>query len=491
MLPPTLDPHDRLDPSTAAAVNLNELVERIRAYDDRDPILPGVSAEKLEAMLPAELPARGKPLDETLETLWEVAVEHGRRNRHPGFFGYVCSPGLPTDVVANAMTTALNQNVTGFSSAPGATTLERTFIRWMNGLVGMPESAGGLLLSGGSMANMTALTIGLHRCAGPELRTMGLAAMSRSGEFTLYASEATHFSVERAAIMLGIGAANVRKIPVDAEWRIVPDELELTLQRDVEKGFRPFCVVASAGSTTTGSIDPLDEIASVCSRNDVWMHVDGAYGAPAMLAPELRDRLKGIERADSISMDLHKWMFLSFDGSALLLRDMETAHRVFYTYADYVQIPPVPPPESFAFFHHSPETSRRDRALPAVLALMHYGADRMGRNVLHTVRCAAYLAELVESHPSLTLVARPRLSICCFRFDPPELAERPDLVDRCNTEIRRLLQQEGAFYLSETMLNGRPVLRVCVLNPATGAEHIEALVERVVRMGAALVESGI
>lgn len=233
-----------------------------------------------------------------------------------------------------------------------------------------------------------------------------------------------------------------------------------------------------------GVIDPLDEIADVCARHDVWLHVDGAYGAAAMFSPELRPLLRGLERANSVSFDLHKWMYVGFDASALLLRDPNAARDVFFTSADYVQIPRDPPPEQHAFFHLGPETSRRMRALPAALALMHYGADRIGRNVLHNVECARWLAAHVEDHPDLELVAPPSLSICCFRYAPAGSA--PEIVDRVNAGIRERLGAEGDFFLSSTLVDDRPVLRVCIISPATRAEHVENLVDAVIRIGARL-----
>ncbi len=477
-------PEEKLSGSEAERIDLNELTRQMLALDQHGPIVPSVTASELDAMLPEALPMQGRPLEDALEMLKELAANYGRRNRHPGFFGYVCSPGLPTDIIGNVMATALNQNVTGFSSAPAATTVERRLIRWLTGLAGFPqEQAGGLLLSGGSVANLTGLAAALGSCGGQELRQNGLAAVAGDRPFTLYTSSATHFSIERAAVLLGIGRKHVRSVPVDSEWCMSASALENMIRKDIADGFRPFAVVGSAGSTTTGSVDPLDAIAAICRDHEIWFHVDGAYGGGALFAPELRDQLRGIEYADSLSLDLHKWMFLSFDGSALLLRDPSTAHNVFYTWADYVQIPENPPPESFAFFHYGPETSRRDRALPAMLALLHYGAERLGKNILHNVLCAQYLAERVQEHRSLQLVAKPKLSVCCFRFQPESLRDNPDRVDEINTQIRRQLQEDGEFYLSETKLDGRPVLRVCILNPATEERHLQTLVDRVVEIG--------
>ena len=483
--PPELDPVDA--PVELDTARLHALVAEVRRRMEEEPVLPAATYAELADALGSELPRSGAPFEAVLREVEEVAVAYARHNAAPGFFGYVCSPGLPTDPPAHALAAALNQNLTGFSSAPGATAIERAVLGWLAALAGLGEEADGLFVSGGSLANLTALGAALHRCAGPELRRTGLAGAAQ--RFTLYVSEATHFSVERAAVLLGVGTQNVRKLPVDEQQRLVPGLLDEALEEDRKAGARPFCVVGSAGTTTTGAIDPLDELAAVCRRHGVWLHVDAAYGGAALMAPELAPRFAGIERADSLALDLHKWFYLAFDGSALLFRDPEPARRLFYARSDYVQIPEKPPAEQFAFFHYGVEVSRRFRALPAFIALRHYGADRLGRLVLHNVRCAEYLAGLVQRHDELELVAAPQLSICCFRFAPPALRAGERRIDELNRAIRDRLQKEGEFYLSATDLDGRPVLRVCILSHTTGARHVEALTQAVARIGRELIAS--
>ena len=430
------------------------------------PVLPRATHARLDALLPPSLPREGAPIEEVLGEIDAVAVDYSRRNAHPGFFGYVCSSGLPTDPLGHALVAALNQNVTGFGSAPGATTIERRVIRWLADLAGLPAEAGGLFQSGGSLANFTALAVALHHGAKADLRRKGVAA---AGPVAVYVSGETHFSVERAAVLLGLGLDAVRQVPCDTERRMRPDRLAGLLAAD-----RSACriVVATAGTTTTGAIDPLREIAALCRRHGAWLHVDAAYGGAVLMCDALRARLDGIESADSVTIDLHKWFFTGFDASVLLLRDPDLAREVFFAQTDYVQLPREGGPEGFAFFHLSLETSRRFRALPVYLALRHYGADALGEAVRANIRCAEHLAALVEAHDELEPVAAPRLSIVCFRHRTAD-----------NEAIRRRLVAEGDFHLSATSLSGAPVLRVCVQTPATAPEHMEALVEAVLRIG--------
>lgn len=478
---PQLAPDDDL--TAPRSVDLQGLVEQAGADAHASPVLPPANAAALTAMLPDELPRSGTGLDAALEQLLAVTTAYSRRNAHPGMFGYVCSPGLPTDVPAHAIVAALNQNVTGFSSAPGASTVERALLGWLRELLGMPKGTDGLLLSGGSLANYTGIACAMFSALGPAWREQGLAGLECAP--TMHVSGVGHFSLERAAFLLGIGRRHVRRTALDDRRRIDPAALDAALRKDRDEGLQPVCVAASAGATTLGTIDPLDEIAEVCAAHEVWFHVDGAYGAAAMLSPELRSRLRGIERADSVSFDLHKWMFVGFDASALLVKDPNVARQVFFIHADYVNIPIDPPPEQHAFFHLGLETSRRFRALPPALALMHYGADRLGRNVLHHVQLATYLAAHVQDHPDLELIEDPELSICCFRYSPAGVATKR--VDEINAALRKKLIAGGDFYMSDTTVDDRPVLRVCIVSPATRAEHIERLVDEVVRLGSALV----
>jgi len=482
--PPPLAPEDVL--SFPLPVDIGEFIAPILSNRASSPIIRSSNAAELRSQIPTGIPRQGEPMEGVLTELSVLLEPYTRRNTHPGFFGYIASPGLPTDPLGHAMVAALNQNVVGYPGAPAATTIERSVVRWLVQLVGLPDESDGLLLAGGSIANLTALAAALHARFGPEIRDKGLAQLAPEQMPIILAAESVHFSVQRAAVLLGIGRQQVHTLATDDHFCLCPEALEAELKRAAKAGTLPICVVASAGSTTTGSIDPLDAIAEVCTRYGVWLHVDAAYGAAAMLCPDLRERLAGIESADSVTLDLHKWFYLAFDASVLLLRDADAAKQVFFERSDYVQFPRQGTPEQFMFFHLGPELSRRFRALPAYLAIRHYGADRLGRNVLHNVQCARYLADLINHDPNLQLVNDPQLSICCLRYAPPGLDS--EVVDRINTKIRMKLEQEGDFYLSSTNINGRPVLRVCIINHATRAEHMEALVQAVLRIGGSMTQ---
>ncbi len=481
---PELPAQDSID--FPLEVDINRIVRSVVAAWRDSPVLRTTDAASLEALLPERLPRPGVPLDEALEELQRVAVTFARRDAHPGFHGYLAGPGLPTDPLGHALAAALNQNVVGYPSAPGAATVERTLVRWLRALAGLPPTTDGVFLSGGSIGNQTALAAALYSSLGPQAAQTGLAVAAKHSKPVMIAAASTHFSIHRAARLLGVGSDGVHTIATDAEHRMDVDALRQALHSLAARpGLRPVCVVASAGTTLTGAIDPLVDIAALCREHGIWLHVDAAYGAAALLAEELRPRLRGIELADSLVIDLHKWFYLAFDASVLLLREPDSARNLFYWQSDYVRWGNKGPPEEHMFFHLSPELSRRARALPAYLALRHYGAERLGRNVLHNVECACYLAELVAEHAELELVSAPQLSVCCFRYAPPALRWDSTSIDRINAQIRDRLEAEGDFYLSRTHLDDRPVLRVCIVSHTTRAEHVETLLDAVLRIGRA------
>ena len=325
---------------------------------------------------------------------------------------------------------------------------------------------------------MTAIASAIARRLGPDYRRRGLGSATSAP--SVICSAATHFSVRRAAVMLGIGSDNVVAVDTDEDFRISLPALECALQQNRNVA----CVVANAGTTNTGAIDPLAEIAALCAQHEVWLHVDAALGGGGLMSPQLKSRYEGIESADSVIMDMHKWFFQALDGSMLLYRDAGAARDLFADSAQYLQADREDLPETYKFYYLAPELSRRFRALPVYLALRHYGIPRLGRNVLHNVECAEYMAALIKAEDELELVVAPQLSILCFRYLPPR--QEAEEVDRINREIRDRVQLEGDYLISPTEVRGRPVLRVCIMNHATRAAQVEGLLASVLRIGRSL-----
>jgi glutamate/tyrosine decarboxylase-like PLP-dependent enzyme len=472
---PQLDPADDL--TTPVTIDLNSVVSDLQRQRVLAPIVRASKAADVEKLIDQSFPCGGDSLEQLAEQIRNANERYPRRNTHPGFFGWVAPSGLPSDPLAHAMVGALNENVGGYWASPVGTTIEKTVIRWLADLADFPQQSQGVILSGGSMANMCGIASACAKRFGVEFRSRGLAAFSGGSPPVIICSQAAHFSIRRAAVMLGIGTDNIISVATDDQFRMRVDALEAA----IAEHDNIICVVASAGTTNTGAIDPLPEIADSCARHGLWLHIDAAYGAGGLMSAELRPRYHGIERADSVVMDMHKWFFQSLAGSLLLYRDPQWARQLFTESSDYLRMNQDDSPEQFAFFSISPELSRRFRALPFYLSMRHYGIERLGRNALHNVRCAEYLAALVRAEADLELVAAPQLSILCFRFRPDGLQDAE--VDRLNTEIRDRIQQQGDYLISPTLMNGRPVLRVCIINHATRAEHVEGLLDSILRIG--------
>ena len=472
---PRLEPADDL--TAAADIDISAALEPLLAQRYRSPIVRPSTAADVAALLEQDFPREGAPLEGLLESIERAFDAYPRRNTHPGFFGWIAPSGLPSDPLAHAMVAALNENVCGYWASPVGTLVEKTVIRWLADLAGFDAGAEGVFTSGGSMSNLAGIASALARRYGRDYRERGLCALTRADMPVVLCSEAAHFSIRNAAALLGLGVDNLVAVDTDDSFRMSPASLEAALQEHRNA----VCVVATAGTTNTGAIDPLEDIAALCRAHGAWLHVDAAYGGGGLMSAALRPRYRGIEMADSLVLDMHKWFYQSPSGSLLLYRDPRWARQIFLETSDYLPANESLAPEQHAFFYYGPELTRRFRALPFYLAMRCYGIDRLGRNVLHNVDCAAYLAELVRQHDDLELVVAPQLSILCFRYRPPGLGD--DDVDRINGEIREQIQLEGDYLMSATRVRGRPVLRVCIVNHATRAADVEGLLQSVLRIG--------
>jgi len=430
------------------------------------------SAERFERLLDGSrgLPESGESVAELLDACGAL-LEAGRRTS-PAFFGYVLSPASPVGIAADLLASAANQNVTAWRSSPAATDVERLVLRWLGELVGFAPDAAGVLVSGGSHANLTALLVAMHarERADGDRRTL-----------TAHISSEAHFSSAKAASIIGVTAHTAA---VDADRRIDVERLRAAIARDRAEGREPFCIVASAGTTGTGAIDPLDQLATLAADEGLWLHVDGAYGAFAAADPELRALFAGMERADSLALDAHKWLAVPLDCGALLLRDPTAAARAFgSTAGDYVRVMADDDREAFAWWGRGIELSRRWRALKVWMTLRYYGARRIAAAVAEDVALAAYMAELVEAADDLELLSGPQLSICCFRHLAPGATEAE--LDAHNERLLVAVQRDGRAYLSNLTVSGHFSMRACITNFRTTRADIERTLAVVRELAAA------
>jgi glutamate/tyrosine decarboxylase-like PLP-dependent enzyme len=438
-----------------------------------------MSSGEIRNRLDPALPIKGTDFEGLLNVFREAIVPFARQNAHPRMFGYVQSPGTPLAAYADLLASTLNANLTVWRSAPAPVELERLTIDWIRQILGFNAEAGGLFVSGGSMANLTAIAAARQ------------AKDDSSGRLRIYASSETHFSIIKAATLLGIGRENVCQIAVDERFKIHVDDLVTRITSDLAAGYVPFCVVANAGTVNTGAADPLGEIREVANRFQLWMHIDGSYGAFAILAESARKLFVGIELADSIALDPHKWLYLPVDVGCVIYRQPETARAAFAHEAEYTRIIGQEADEAFAFWDYGPELSRRFRALKVWMLLKGVGLDALGQAIENNLACARYLESMVLASEDFEMVAPVELSIFCFRHVPVHLKnESPEAIDAFNERLLVALQQDGSSYLSNATLWGRFALRGCVLNYRTTMRDMEILLDDLRRVAKSLPASG-
>ena len=453
------------------------MIDYLGGLRDR-PVYRQTSSREIRSGLDSKLPIKGTDLDSLLKVFRETIVPFSRQNAHPRMFGYVQSPGTPIGAFSDLLASTLNANLTIWRSAPAPVELERVTIDWIRQILGFAPEAGGLFVSGGSMANLAAVA------AARQTKQHSL------GHLRLYTSSATHFSIIKAAALLGIGRQNVQHIAVDERFRMRVDDLVAKITADLDAGCVPFCVVGNAGTVDTGAVDPLREIRDVANRFQLWMHVDGSYGAFAILADSVRKLFAGMEQADSIALDPHKWLYLPVDVGCVIYRDPEAARSAFAQEAEYTRMFGEEADEAFVCWDYGPELSRRFRALKVWMLLKGVGLDQLSDTIEGNLACARYLESMVQASDDFEMVAPVELSIFCFRHVPTQLRNQStQQIDAFNERLLVALQQDGSSYLSNTTLNGRFALRGCVLNYRTTLRDMEILLDDLRRVTKSLSTS--
>ena len=459
---------------------------------DRLPDLPisrRERADEVRAAVTLDVPDDPMPLDDLMAYLRTVVLDHSMYPGHPGFMAYVSGAGTVPGVAGDLIAAAMNQNVGGWRLSPAASEIELHLTRWLAGQFGLPDGSGGLLTSGGAMANFIGLKAARDSKAGFDVRARGVAD---SPQMTIYASEEVHSVVDRAADMLGLGTDAVRHIPTDAEFRMKLAEVRRAIEADVSAGARPLAIVATAGTVATGAIDPLPELADLAREFDLWLHVDAAYGGPAVLADDLRPLFTGIERADSIAFDPHKWLYTPHSGGCVLLRDVQNLAESFTVHASYIHQDLEATGRGTDFAQMGPQFSRGFQALKVWVSLLAHGRAAYARRISHDAELARYLDARAKERPDFEVVAPTVLSICCFRFVPrhlPARAGRDEYLDELNEGVMTELQMDGRAYCSNAVLNGRFVLRACIVNFRTEATDIDRLLDVAGEIGARLDET--
>jgi aromatic-L-amino-acid decarboxylase len=449
------------DEFRAIADGVNQLVaDFLSDLEERRTVSATSTTDTAAFDLPLPEEGVGEAALRDLEAISEhVRAPTGRR------LPYVLGSGDPIGALGDLYASVLNQNVTAWRSAPAAVTIERTVVKSLAAAIGC-DGFVGTFTSGGSLGNLMALAMARESRAPANEN----GAQPGAG---VYASEEVHMSIPKAVAMLGLGRASLRLIPVDENMRIQVPALETAIARDREAGRRGIALVGSAGTIMSGAIDPLAELADVARRNELWFHVDGAYGAAAALAQP--EKFVGMSRADSISLDAHKWLYQPLDCSVLLYRDEAAARHAFAYSAEYVKTASDDPIAGFAFFDQTIELSRRFRALKLWLSLRYHGLTAFRAAIAENIEQAKLLAKLIDAEPSLELLAPVELSAVCFRWANAET----DTLNDVNEEILREVNQAGRVWLSNASIRGAVGLRACITNHRTTEQDVRTVVEEV------------
>ena len=465
------------------------LVDSIAAFlesvPDR-PVTRGESPEQVRSALDAaaHLPDAGSDAAELLHDAARLLYEHSLLNGHPRFFGYITSSPAPIGILADLLAAAVNPNVGAWRLSPMASEIERQTIRWIAELVGYPTSCGGLLVSGGNMANMVGLFAARAAAAEWDVRARGVAADGATRPLRVYASKETHTWLQKASDLSGLGTDSVRWIATDDDLRMNVAELRAAIERDRAAGDLPMMVVGTAGSVSTGAVDPLPEIAELCRRENIWFHVDGAYGAFAAAVPDTPAALRALELADSVAMDPHKWLYAPLEVGCVLVRDAERLRKAFAYHPPYYHFGQ----EATNFVDLGPQNSRGFRALKVWLALRRVGREGYVRMIGDDIRLTGELHRAVSEHPELEPFTLA-LSISTFRYVPRDLRDRRGeerverYLDALNQELLERIQLSGEAFVSNAVIRERYLLRACIVNFNTALADVEALPEIVARLG--------
>jgi glutamate/tyrosine decarboxylase-like PLP-dependent enzyme len=478
----TLDPGNWAEFRAVAHAAIDDATARIAALRDGPVWQP--MPEDVRAAFAGPAPAGPEPLREVYAQVASQVIPYAMGNAHPRFWAWYMGAGDLTGALADFLAAVDGSNLGVGDTA--ASLVDQQVTRWIREMMGFPEEASGALVSGGTMANIIGLTAARNAMAGVDFRQDGVAQMERPLAF--YASDQVHSCHHKAMNLLGLGVRALRHVPTDESFRMDITALRDAIDADRRSGTKPACVIATAGTTNTGSIDDLRAIADLCQREGIWMHVDGCIGALIAIAPENAHLVAGIERADSLALDLHKWLHAPFDVGCVLIRDRALHRETFAENAEYLQRATRGVGAGEILHDYTLETTRGFRALKVWMMLKHHGVDAFGRLIDQNIAQAKYLTNLVDACPSLELMAPTATSVVCFRFNPGGLTE--DRLRAINTELLLRLQERGLAVPSETTLRGRYCLRAAFCNHRTRRPDIEEFASAAVRLGEEVLEEG-
>jgi aromatic-L-amino-acid/L-tryptophan decarboxylase len=444
------------------------VADYLEGVGDR-PVLPQVRPGEVARVLPAAPPEEPEPVETLLDDYLRLIEPNLTHWNHPGFLAYFATTGSGPGILGETLAAALNVNAMLWRTSPAATELEERVCEWLGQMMGLPAELRGHINDTASSSSLVALAAARHRLPGLDVRAKGLAGRPELPPLVVYASDQAHSSIDKAAIVLGIGQENVRRVESDGDFRLSVPALAAAIARDRAEGRLPTAVVATVGTTSTTSIDPVPEIADLCAREGVWLHVDAAYAGPAALCPEYRALMPGLERADSLVVNPHKWMFTPVDCSVLFVRDPALLKAAFSLVPEYLRTAET---EVTNLMDYGFQLGRRFRSLKLWMVIRAFGVEGLRQRIREHCGLARALADRIAADSRFELAAPVPFSVVCFRARTEGPLENQD---RFNERLLACVNAAGPFFLSHTVLRGRYTLRVAIGNLRTGREHVEAL----------------
>ncbi|MBY0586305.1 amino acid decarboxylase [bacterium] len=481
---------DSLDPSDwdtfrqTAHDAIDRMIDHLKSLRDQPAWQP--MPKDIRQSFEQPVPTEGIGNEAALDSFFQRVLPYSNGNQHPRFWGFVQGTGLPLAALGDFLASMMNAHLAGFDQAPAR--VEEEVIRWLAELIGFPSSSRGLLTSGGTMAGLLAMAVARHDRAGFDVREQGVLPSAKR-PIRIYASTQTHHWLVKSVEALGLGRGCIHEIDVDDQYRLRVDVLARAIEQDIREGKSPLAIVANVGTVQTGAIDPLQAIAPLARTHRLWLHIDGAFGLLARLSPKLAPLLEGIEHADSVAFDLHKWMYIPFESACVLIRQGDLAEKTFAWNTPYLaRAARGVAAGGTPLADRGIELSRSFKALKVWLILQSVGARRLGEAIHQNVLQAKELALWIDEHPSLERMAPAPLNIVCFRFVAE--GESDERLDQVNEEILYRVQESGLAVPSSTKLGKRYVLRVAIVNHRTRRSDLKLLIDAVVKHGETIIREG-
>jgi glutamate/tyrosine decarboxylase-like PLP-dependent enzyme len=465
-----------------------QLIETISDFFDtidKKPVTTGETPNQIQTILGNDsLPECGTSVSELFCKTSDLLLNHSLLNGHPKFFGYITSSPAPIGVLADLLAAAVNPNVGANILSPMATAIEKQTVKWLAEFIGIPSTCGGILVSGGNMANFTAFLAARTAKAPKSIKEDGIG--NTEGEMVLYCSKATHTWIEKAAVLFGHGTKAIKWIPTDAENKMNIEILSQTINDDLKNGKKPFLVIGNAGDVSTGVVDNLAAIAAICKAQNLWFHIDGAYGIPAAVVPKYKKLFDGIQDADSIALDPHKWLYAPIEAGCTLIKnpqhliDTYSSHPVYYNFSNQEDEPTV------NYYEYGFQNSRGFRALKVWMALQQVGKNGYVEMIGEDIALSKLLFEEAKKHPELEAITQ-NLSISTLRYAPVGFTQdekkNDTYLNKLNEKLLNELQQGGEVFLSNAVVADKYCLRCCIVNYRTSRKDIIEIIDIIVREG--------